>query len=140
MLDLILVASSICIVFTDVLWRKISNLTVVCILITCVLLALTDGHYSFNISQSLLVLVTGLALFYFGVLAAGDTKLLSTYVLIIDKEYFIFCIVMISFLGFITAIIIWSICRFRKVTDPTVPYGVPIVMSSLLCIYLSKLS
>ncbi|PMN71971.1 hypothetical protein BCT27_15715 [Enterovibrio norvegicus] len=126
---------------TDITKRTISNSLCLFVLMTCIALALFDSSLQIHMYQFTSVVVIGLGLFAMGVLGAGDTKLLAAYSLIIDEEYFLFTLFIITVLGalialFILAMQLASKNKYRR----GVPYGVPIVVASLFSIYLSKLN
>ncbi|WP_051997519.1 prepilin peptidase [Grimontia indica] len=139
-LEVLLITSSIVVLLSDISHRRISNKLNLIVCFICLSLAVFSEDYSLQLSQSVLILGVGLVLFLLGILAAGDTKLFSSYALIIDSKYFLLSVVMIGIFGFFTAIIIFLINRYRKSSVRGVPYGVPIVVSCLFWIYLSKLS
>ncbi|WP_407334225.1 prepilin peptidase [Enterovibrio sp. 27052020O] len=140
-LELLLISGSIAGMATDIYHRKISNRLCLSIFLLCLLLAFFDEKIQLHVYQSLSVVVIGLVLFSVGILGAGDTKLLAAYALIIDQGYFSLTLLMIGLLGGFTAIIIFLMQLISKnTTKKGVPYGVPIVISSLFSLYLSKLN
>ncbi|PMI38840.1 hypothetical protein BCT30_03450 [Enterovibrio norvegicus] len=126
---------------SDLKYRKISNFFVLTILTICILISVREPSLSIHVDQSILVLLVGLVLFRVGVLAAGDTKLFAVYSLVINPEYIQLSIFLIAFIGGIVAVPIFVKKYFSESkADRGVPYGIPIVLSSLFSIYLSKLS
>ncbi|SKA69014.1 prepilin peptidase CpaA [Enterovibrio nigricans DSM 22720] len=85
-----------------------------------------------------MVFAVGLALFSLGAIGAGDIKILCCYSLIIDQKYWPLSLITIVFLGGITALGIFII---MKISDNDknngVPYGIPIVVTSLFFVHLS---
>ncbi|MGF1704319.1 prepilin peptidase [Enterovibrio baiacu] len=135
--------SSILIIASDFKHRRISNMMVAISAIACISLALTNESLGFHLLQSLAVLFIGLFLFKLGVIAAGDTKLLSVYAIIIDPLYFPASLVLIGITGGFVALPILLrklISKKSNGHDRGVPYGIPIVISGMFGIYLSKLS
>ncbi|WP_241910667.1 A24 family peptidase [Enterovibrio norvegicus] len=135
--------SSILIVVSDLKHRRISNTMVAISAIACISLALTNESLGFHSLQSLFVLFIGLFLFKLGVIAAGDTKLLSVYALIIDPIYFPASLVLIGITGGVVTFPILLrklISKKSNEHDRGIPYGIPIVISGMFGIYLSKLS
>ncbi|PKF48966.1 hypothetical protein AT251_22335 [Enterovibrio nigricans] len=76
--------------------------------------------------------------FSLGAIGAGDIKILCCYSLIIDQKYWPLSLITIVFLGGITALGIFII---MKISDNDknngVPYGIPIVVTSLFFVHLS---
>ncbi|MBE1276666.1 A24 family peptidase [Enterovibrio baiacu] len=141
LLDIVLTTSSVAVIVSDLKYRKISNFLVLTIFIMCILMGIKEPSLSIHFHQSILVLLVGLVLFRVGLLAAGDTKLFAVYSLVINPEYIQLSIVLIGFIGGIVAVPIFVKKYFSESkADRGVPYGIPIVLSSLFSIYLSKLS
>ncbi|MCC4797720.1 A24 family peptidase [Enterovibrio norvegicus] len=141
LLDIVLLTSSVAVIISDLKYRKISNFFVLTILTICILISVREPSLSIHVDQSILVLLVGLVLFRVGVLAAGDTKLFAVYSLVINPEYIQLSIFLIAFIGGIVAVPIFVKKYFSESkADRGVPYGIPIVLSSLFSIYLSKLS
>ncbi len=141
LLDIVLLTSSVAVIISDLKYRKISNFLVLTILTICILISVNETRLSIHVDQSILVLLVGLVLFRVGVLAAGDTKLFAVYSLVINPEYIQLSIVLIGFIGgIVTVLIVVKKYFSESKADRGVPYGIPIVLSSLFSIYLSKLS
>ncbi|WP_283132144.1 A24 family peptidase [Enterovibrio norvegicus] len=140
-LDIVLISSSIAVILSDVRHRRISNVIILVIGVTCILMSVKNNLLSLHFYQSISVLLFGLILFRFGILAAGDSKLLAVYSIVIDPSYFQLSLILTGIIGGVLATVI--LIR-KKISDNKpddgVPYGIPIVISGLMGIYLSKLS
>ncbi|MEZ8082049.1 A24 family peptidase [Enterovibrio norvegicus] len=140
-LDIVLISSSIAVILSDVRHRRISNVIILVIGVTCILMSVKNHLLSLHFYQSISVLLFGLILFRFGILAAGDSKLLAVYSIVIDPSYFQLSLILTGIIGGVLATVI--LIR-KKISDNKpddgVPYGIPIVISGLMGIYLSKLS
>ncbi|MDD1794656.1 prepilin peptidase [Enterovibrio makurazakiensis] len=141
LIGLVLIAISTVIIVSDIKERKISNRLNLVVLVCCLLIAYEYENIELHILRSTLVLTVGLVIFSLGIIGAGDIKLLSIYALIIDSQYWTLSLVTIGFIGGITALIILIKSKIVKNgKNKGVPYGVPIVFSSLFFIHLSALS
>ncbi|WP_244291601.1 MULTISPECIES: prepilin peptidase [Vibrio] len=84
---------------------------------------------------SLSILIFGIALSYFSILGAGDSKLLSAISLAISPEYIVPIIFLIVFLGGALSLgyyIYGLMTDMEKVRRRGLPYGIPIVIGSLI--------
>lgn len=81
------------------------------------------------------VLGIGALLFYFNIMAAGDSKLLAAFSLMISPSYFLLTVFIILSAGGALAISQWVISQITgnaNWVNKGVPYGVPICLGSLL--------
>ncbi|MZI96070.1 hypothetical protein F9817_23075 [Vibrio sp. CAIM 722] len=127
---------------TDVLYRRISNLDVIIILITILILRLNEIDYRVT-TQFLLVLGLGFLVVSFGICGAGDIKLLSVLSLAIHPNWFILVVVLMLWLGGILAGSIWLFYKFRYPNQRYtggVPYAIPIVISCSFGMWLTMIS
>lgn len=91
---------------------------------------------------SLSLLIVGFFLFRFGILGAGDTKLLVVLSLAIRPQYISLTLVFIAILG---GLIAFLYLLYGLMTDITavrqrgIPYAIPICVVSGFAIYLSSL-
>ncbi len=139
--ELLLAVSSGVVVITDVRSRKISNKICILILLCCLFISLENESIKLQFIQAVLVVVFGLTLFSLGVVGAGDVKLLSCYSLIISPKYWLLTLMLIGFIGGICAItILVKNLLFSRQENFGVPYGIPIVISSLFFIHLTIVS
>ncbi|MDD1781733.1 A24 family peptidase [Enterovibrio sp. ZSDZ35] len=138
--ETLLATSSAAVLISDVCTRKISNKLSALVLISCLLLSFTNENISLHFAQSAMVFAVGLVLFSAGIIGAGDIKVLCCYSLIIDNQYWLLSIVIIGFLGGITALVILiKIKIIDSYKNEGVPYGLPIVITSLFFIHLSTI-
>ncbi|WP_064604953.1 A24 family peptidase [Photobacterium sp. J15] len=130
--------------YTDIRSRKISNLTVLAVFI----FSLTISYLTSVLNESWIVaskiLLVGFVLSCFGVIAAGDIKLLTAYSLAINPEFILLVLIMIGLIGGLIALF-YLIKYFLKGRNPDtlmrgIPYGVPISLSCGLGIVLTVLS
>ncbi|WP_051563710.1 A24 family peptidase [Enterovibrio calviensis] len=141
LIGLVLIAISTVVVISDIKERKISNRLNLVVLVCCLLIAYEYENIELHILRSTLVLAVGLVIFSLGIIGAGDVKLLSIYALIIDDQYWALSLATVGFIGGITALIILiKSIIVKSDTEKGVPYGIPIVVSSLFFIHLSALS
>ncbi|MCG3736047.1 prepilin peptidase [Vibrio cincinnatiensis] len=102
---------------------------------------LTQPNWSV-LPYTLAILLIGLVLFYFQLLAAGDTKLLAVLSLGIHPDYLPLTIVGITVIGGIMALgyLLYGLCTdLTAVRQKGIPYGVPISLVGGFAIYLSSL-
>ncbi|MGY5709051.1 A24 family peptidase [Vibrio cincinnatiensis] len=102
---------------------------------------LTQPNWSI-LPYTLVILAVGFVLFYFRLLAAGDTKLLAVLSLGIHPDYLPLTLVGITVVGGIMAIgyLLYGLCTdLRAVRQKGIPYGVPISLVGGFAIYLSSL-
>ena len=96
----------------------------------------------FVLPYTLAIIAAGLVLFYFGILAAGDSKLLAILSLGISPEYIPLTLVGISIAGGLMAsgYLLYGLCTdLTAVRQRGIPYGVPISLVGGLAVYLSSL-
>ncbi|MFM2589800.1 prepilin peptidase [Vibrio sp. TBV020] len=120
--------------YQDIKNRKIPNGVVQVIALMGIFFVFNYGRYE-QLILPILVLGIGMVLFYFNILAAGDSKLLSAFGLMISPDCFLLTIFIILFAGGALAIAQWIICQLTGNTEwvnKGVPYGVPICLGSLL--------
>lgn len=96
----------------------------------------------FVLPYTLAIIAAGLVLFYFGILAAGDSKLLAILSLGISPEYIPLTLVGISVAGGLMAsgYLLYGLCTdLTAVRQRGIPYGVPISLVGGLAVYISAL-
>ncbi|WP_338155364.1 prepilin peptidase [Vibrio metschnikovii] len=96
----------------------------------------------FVLPYTLAIIAAGLVLFYFGILAAGDSKLLAILSLGISPEYIPLTLVGISIAGGLMAsgYLLYGLCTgLTAVRQRGIPYGVPISLVGGLAVYISAL-
>lgn len=94
---------------------------------------LSKGEYSHALS-SMAILVIGTVLFQLRILAAGDSKLLAAFALMISPQYLPLTIWLIITLGGVLALTQWLVSQVGNHPagmERGVPYGVPICLGSL---------
>lgn len=139
--ELVLIASSVMVIVSDVCYRRISNKLCLFILLCCLIFGVGNEELSIHFIQGALILTIGLALFGLGIIGAGDIKLLSSYSLIIDSQYWLLSLIVVGFLGGLTAVGVYIKSKIVSQTkNAGIPYGIPIVLSSLFFIHLSTLN
>ncbi|MGF1698363.1 A24 family peptidase [Vibrio lamellibrachiae] len=122
--------------YSDCKYREVSNRLVLCIALWNLSLLEFHGEAQ-QLIQPLAVLLIGSVLFKLGLLAAGDSKLLSAFSLVIAPQFFSITVVVIGVLGGVLAVSQWVIGRLTgdvSWTQRGVPYAVPICLGSLLAI------
>ncbi|EKO3616478.1 prepilin peptidase [Vibrio metschnikovii] len=96
----------------------------------------------FVLPYTLAIIAAGLVLFYFRILAAGDSKLLAILSLGISPEYIPLTLVAISVAGGLMAsgYLLYGLCTdLTAVRQRGIPYGVPICLVGGLAVYISTL-
>ncbi|WP_275946076.1 prepilin peptidase [Vibrio metschnikovii] len=96
----------------------------------------------FVLPYTLAIVIVGLVLFHFRILAAGDSKLLAILSLGISPEYIPLTLVGISVAGGLIAsgYLLYGLCTdLTAVRQRGIPYGVPISLVGGLAVYLSSL-
>ncbi|KKD60219.1 hypothetical protein RN22_12110 [Grimontia sp. AD028] len=141
LIDLVLITISALIVYSDVKERKISNRLSLAVLACCLFIAYGNESIELHILRGFIVFFVGVIFFSLGIVGAGDVKLFSAYALIIDSQFWLLTLVAITFVGGFTAIFIFIKSKLLKNSSIRgVPYGLPIVVSSLFFIHLSAIS
>lgn len=124
---------SIWIFCTDIFFRTISNIQILCIIGLCSL-SYFSRDLDLNVWIPLLTLFIGVLIWKFRVLGAGDVKLLSILTLIIPYEVITSFFFLTSIIGAVIGVLIYILARFINI-QKSVPYGVAI-MSSFLFLFL----
>lgn len=124
---------SIWIFCTDIFFRTISNIQILCIIGLCSL-SYFSRDLDLNVWIPLLTLFIGVLIWKFRVLGAGDVKLLSILTLIIPYEVITSFFFLTSIIGAVIGVLIYILARFISI-QKSVPYGVAI-MSSFLFLFL----
>lgn len=124
---------SIWIFCTDIFFRTISNIQILCIIGLCSL-SYFSRDLDLNVWIPLLTLFIGVLIWKFRVLGAGDVKLLSILTLIIPYEVITSFFFLTSIIGAMIGVLIYILARFISI-QKSVPYGVAI-MSSFLFLFL----
>ncbi|OIQ25107.1 prepilin peptidase [uncultured Vibrio sp.] len=120
--------------YQDIRYRKIPNGVVVVVALLGVFFVFQTGRFE-QMLHPLMVLTFGAVLFYFNIVAAGDSKLLAAFSLMVSPNMMLLAVNVIFFAGGILAI---SQCVLGRMTNNAewtsngVPYGVPICLGSLL--------
>ncbi|MDO7253127.1 prepilin peptidase [Helicobacter cappadocius] len=124
---------SIWIFYTDIFFRVISNIQIIFIglLIT---FSFFIYDFDFNLWTAFIVFFVGVFVWRFGILGAGDVKLISTLIFIMPYDAISLFLFLISIIGAMIAIFIYICAKFKKI-EKSVPYGVAI-MSSFLLLFL----
>lgn len=128
-------------VVEDIYKRSLSNKYILLLLVLILLGWFIRPNWSV-LPYTLVILLIGLVLFYFQLLAAGDTKLLAVLSLGIHPDYLPLTLVGITVVGGIMAIgyLLYGLCTdLRAVRQKGIPYGVPISLVGGFAIYLSSL-
>lgn len=126
---------------SDIYKRYLDNKCILLLLVLVLLGWLTQPNWSV-LPYTLAILLIGLVLFYFQLLAAGDTKLLAVLSLGIHPDYLLLTIVGITVIGGIMALgyLLYGLCTdLTAVRQKGIPYGVPISLVGGFAIYLSSL-
>ncbi|UQA49726.1 A24 family peptidase [Vibrio sp. ED002] len=119
--------------YQDIKYRKIPNGVALSVALLGVFFVLSKGEYSHALS-SMVVLVIGAVLFQLRTLAAGDSKLLAAFALMIAPQFLPLTIWLIVTLGGVLALTQWLISQIGihpAGMERGVPYGVPICLGSL---------
>ncbi|RTZ14455.1 prepilin peptidase [Vibrio aquaticus] len=120
--------------YQDVRQRKIPNGVVTIIALLGVFFVFFYGRYT-QLYLPIVVLVVGALLFKFNIMAAGDSKLLASFSLMISPHYFLLTVCLILIAGGTLAITQWILSRVTgnaQWVTKGVPYGLPICLGSLL--------
>ncbi len=126
---------------SDLRTRKISNTALLILALLLLLGWLSQPNWSV-LPYTLAILLVGLGLFKFGILAAGDTKLLAVLSLGIKPDYIALTLVGIAMLGGLLAIgylLYGLLTDLQPVRQRGIPYGVPICLVGGLALYVSAL-
>lgn len=124
---------SIWIFCTDIFSRTISNIQILSIIALCGLSYFFSG-LELNVWIPLITLFVGVFIWRFGVLGAGDVKLLCILTIIIPYEIIASFFFLTSIIGAVIGVLIYILARFINI-EKSVPYGVAI-MSSFLFLFL----
>ncbi|WP_237665801.1 MULTISPECIES: prepilin peptidase [unclassified Vibrio] len=141
MLLLVTLIILILIVIGDFCQRTIHHHYLQALTVVILLGWLTQPNWSI-LPYTLVILAVGCVLFYFRLLAAGDTKLLAVLSLGIHPDYLPLTIVGITVIGGIMALgyLLYGLCTdLTVVCQKGIPYGVPISLVGGCAIYLSSL-
>ena len=129
------------VVFTDTMYRTIYNITNICIFITSLGIMLV---HQTNAPESLITLYIfmtpiSLILFYFGIWGGGDTKLTLAVIPVVNLDMFIDYLLLLSMLGAVFGIAMLVYCHIKRRVKSymTVPYGVPIALSTAYQVFIS---
>lgn len=130
------------IIVSDIRYRLIKNYDVLIVLILVLLIRRNDMETAI-LMQSAYVLVTGFIIVSLGICGAGDVKLFAVIALGIDPTWFLLTLNLMLWLGGALAVVMWLRNRLKQPerrTVVTIPYAVPIVVSSSVGIGLSMLT
>lgn len=130
-LGIIILLAVIC--YTDIRQRIISNKVILFLSV----LILPYAYLAFKeiyILNALLTLVVGFLLFSFGIIGAGDIKLLAVLMLTVPTQQIIPFLFFISFFGFLLIVIGWLFFR-QNIKTQGLPYGVAISFGFLLTMW-----
>lgn len=128
---------SIWIFCTDIFFRTISNIQILCIMALCGL-SYFFGALELNVWMPILALFVGVFIWRFGVLGAGDVKLLCILLIIIPYEIIVSFLFLTSIIGAVIGVLIYIFAKFIDI-EKSVPYGVAI-MSSFLFLFLPHIN
>lgn len=130
-LGIIILLAVIC--YTDIRQRIISNKVILFLSV----LILPYAYLAFKeiyILNALLTLVVGFLLFSFGIIGAGDIKLLAILMLTVPTQQIMPFLFFISFFGFLLIVIGWLFFR-QNIKTQGLPYGVAISFGFLLTMW-----
>ncbi|PQJ65153.1 prepilin peptidase [Vibrio jasicida] len=116
--------------YQDIKYRKIPNGVALSVALLGVFFVLSKGEYSHALSS----MVIGAVLFQLRILAAGDSKLLAAFALMIAPQFLPLTIWLIVTLGGVLALTQWLVSQVGNHPagmERGVPYGVPICLGSL---------
>ncbi|MCO6523986.1 MAG: prepilin peptidase [Candidatus Schmidhempelia sp.] len=122
--------------YTDIKFRKIYNVTIVCLLVL-VLVCAYFYKWMPNWQSALLIFFCGLVLFYIGGIGAGDIKLLSVLSLSIPKEYILDFLLLVGFSGLPLILVVLIIYHFCGRKNKSLPYGVAICVGYFILHFLT---
>jgi prepilin peptidase CpaA len=128
-----LIGLSLCVCYTDVTRRQISNITVMIVTALCLSILVANQQYT-ALLHSFTILAVGIGLFVLDVIAAGDIKLLTAFSLAIKPEYLLITLGLIVLLGGMLAIgyLIYGILTdLKKVRQRGIPYAIPICLGCM---------
>jgi prepilin peptidase CpaA len=146
---IVLSASLVAAAVEDVIRLRISNITVVVVLVSAIAAALLKGPEASaweNVVVFVALLVVGTAMFGAGLLGGGDVKLFAAVGLWADFERAVILVAAILLFGGIVAIaVLSSRLLFRRADGATlkarskqIPYGVAIALGALFTIALQQ--
>ena len=119
---------------TDILYRQIKNNSVLLVLVCSGSLAGVFGDL--NIIIPIIVLVIGFLLTLFGVIGAGDIKLLFALCISIPGELIGFFFFVMCCLGTPISILVLCISKFVfKIQTSTVPFGIAISVGYIITMW-----
>lgn len=124
---------SIWIFCTDIFFRTISNIQILCVIALCSL-SYFFRDLDLNLWIPLLTFFIGILIWKFGFLGAGDVKLLSVLTVIIPYEITTSFLFLTSIIGAVIGVLMYISARFISI-EKSVPYGVAI-MSSFLFLFM----
>ncbi|WP_241430356.1 MULTISPECIES: prepilin peptidase [unclassified Vibrio] len=138
----ILATTSIYIIYSDVRYRRISNLSVCFVTFSTIPLFLTYGSI-LSVGSAIGIILIGVLLNFFSLLGAGDTKVLAAFALVITPEFMLPTILLVLVLGGIMAagyLVYMLLTGNSKIRKRGIPYGVPICIGGILGVLASSLS
>lgn len=130
-LGIIILLAVIC--YTDVRQRIISNKVILLLFV----LILPYAYVTFKevyILNALFTLAVGFLLFSFGIIGAGDIKLLAVLMLTVPTQQIMAFLFLTSFFGFLLIVIGWLFFR-QNIKTQGLPYGVAISLGFLLTMW-----
>ncbi|MCA2015164.1 prepilin peptidase [Vibrio tritonius] len=130
------------IIVSDIRYRLIKNYDVIIVLILVLLLRRNDMETAI-VMQAVYVLIGGFIIVSLGICGAGDIKLFAVIALGIDPAWFMLTLNLMLWLGGALAVVMWLRNRLRHPDRRklvTIPYAIPIVVSSSVGIGLSMLT
>lgn len=116
--------------YSDIRYRIISNKQVI-ILLTIILLNYLFSSGELSYISAIIFLIIGIFLFYFGLVGAGDIKLISVLLLSIPNNEIMDFLMIMALLGIPLALIVLIKKIFTK-TKSTIPYGIAISLSYMI--------
>ncbi|WP_261875374.1 prepilin peptidase [Vibrio rarus] len=135
----ILLLNLFCIAYFDWKHRRIPNLMLMTLLL-CLVPTLKNTIELDVIAHFFEVLIIGFVFVSFGIIGAGDVKLLAVISLAVKPAFFLLFLFSITSLGGLLAIgyLIYGYCTdINKVRARGIPYGLPIVISAAWALFVS---
>ncbi|HAT8492640.1 TPA: prepilin peptidase [Vibrio vulnificus] len=138
-LQVLLVALSFTVIYTDIRTRTISHSICFSVAFVCLLLAVLRGDVF--ILGPVLILLAGVFLTFWRLLGGGDSKLLAAYAIAIPPSDLPTLLIGIALLGGVIAVLFYFYYTVQGKTEQAksrgVAYGIPIAICASLMIIFS---
>ncbi|WP_087023867.1 A24 family peptidase [Thaumasiovibrio subtropicus] len=139
----ILLVLSLLLCVYDIRHRLLPNTWIGVVSISCMVINLQFGIGWNALVGTATVLVTGLFLFYWGIVGAGDVKLLAAYSIAITADILLPTLLLAAIIGGVVTLILvlwaWKSRQWEQLKSRGIPYGIPIALAGFTGVVFSTL-